>query len=266
VNKRFGAGFQIQASYVRSKALGDYDGNQQSEVTSFMTLRNGSLDKRLLSFDTPNVWRTSGIWDLPFGRGRKLLGSSHGVLNHLVERWQTAVIFNKLSGGPTTFTNSSGNTFNNLAGATSTLAVGPLPTGSVYFSGNNVAYFKGLTQAPDPSILNMPANLQSNSALLALADANGNIILRNPLPGTMGGLSPTVIHGLGSFTFNMQLTKMITLNQEHGVVLQVRADAINLLNRPIWNTPNLNIDSTSFGLITGAGGNRNVQLGARISF
>jgi len=40
VNKRFGAGFQLQASYVRSKVLGDYDGNDQSLVNNFQTIRN----------------------------------------------------------------------------------------------------------------------------------------------------------------------------------------------------------------------------------
>jgi len=45
-----------------------------------------------------------------------------------------------------------------------------------------------------------------------------------------------------------------------------RADAINLLNKPIWGNPNLNIDSTSFGLISGAGGTRSVNLTLRITF
>jgi hypothetical protein len=34
----------------------------------------------------------------------------------------------------------------------------------------------------------------------------------------------------------------------------LRADAINVLNKPIWGTPNLNIHSTSFGQIAGANG------------
>ena len=56
VNKRFAQGFQVQGSYVRSKALGDYDGTSQSETATFITLRNEHLDKRLLSFDEPNVF------------------------------------------------------------------------------------------------------------------------------------------------------------------------------------------------------------------
>jgi hypothetical protein len=82
----------------------------------------------------------------------------------------------------------------------------------------------------------------------------------------LGPLSPSSYRGLGSFTFNAQLSKAVTLNQEHNVTLRLRADALNLLNHPIWGNPNLNIDSTSFGQITAASGNRTVVLGVRIEF
>jgi hypothetical protein len=264
VNKRFGSGFQIQASYVRSKALGDYDGTQQSEVTSFMTLRNEHLDKRLLSFDAPNVWRTSGIWELPFGPDKRFLGSRHGVIGHVVEKWTTSVIFNKLSGSPTGFSNSDGTTFNGLQ--PTSVALGQLPTGSVYKSGNNVLYFNGLTQVADPSIKAMPASLQSLSALYAIQNASGQIVLQNPTPGALGTLNPTNFRGLGSFTMNLQFSKPVVINRERNIVATFRADAINLLNKPVWGTPNLNIDSTSFGQITSASGTRNVNLTLRVSF
>jgi hypothetical protein len=275
LNKRLSHGFQIQASYVRSKALGDYDGNQQSEVTSFTTLRNERLDKRLLSFDVPNAIRTSGIWELPFGQGRKLLSGSRGVVEKLVGGWQTALIYNHISGTPTTFTagtntaanTASGSTFNGLAVSTPYLT-GPLPTASVHFSGNSVQIFNGLTQITDPINQNMPAAIRANTPLLAVVGPNGNVILSNPNPGSLGGLGFTTFHGLGSFTFNGQLTKSVVLNRERGIMLSLRADATNLLNKPIWalGTNTLNIDSTSFGLITTANGNRQVQLGARIDF
>ncbi len=56
------------------------------------------------------------------------------------------------------------------------------------------------------------------------------------------------------------------MNRERNITVRLRADALNVLNKPIWNTPNLNIDSTSFGQITGATGNRNIVLGARVEF
>jgi hypothetical protein len=263
-NQRFSHGFQVQGSYVRSKALGDYDGTSQSETATFLTLRDEHLDKRLLSFDEPNVIRLSGIWELPFGPQKRFLGASHGVVGHLVERWQTSVLFYKTSGTPTYFSNSSGDTFNE--GTPTSTNLGPLPTGSVYKSGNNVLYFTGLTQVPDPSIKNMPSNLQSQSALYAIAGPNGNILVENPAPGTLGTESPSAFRGLGSFTLNLTAQKPVVLNAERNIVMIFRADAINLLNKPIWGTPNLNIDSTSFGQITSASGNRSVNLTLRVTF
>ena len=272
LNKRFGHGFQAQGSYVRSKALGDYDGTAQSEVSNFITLRNEHLDKRLLSFDEPNVLRMSGIWEMPFGPQKHFLGASHGVVGHLVERWTTSVIFYKTSGTPTGFndaavsggTAGSGGTFNNST--PTPVQLGPLPTGSVYKSGNNVLYFNGLTQVPDPFIKNLPSNLQSLGSLFAIQGPNGNILLENPTAGNLGSLSPTNYRGLGSFTLNLQLSKPVVLNKERNIVALFRADAINLLNKPIWATPNLDIDNTSFGQITSASGARTINLTARITF
>src|SRR5262249_5208468 len=148
-------------------------------TANFRTVRNQHLDKILLSFDEPNVWRNSGIYDLPFGPGRHFMGSSHGILAKIVEKWEVAAVFYKLSGSPTDIGHRGSNTFNTLSGAT-TVANGPLPTGSVHISGNNVVYFDGLTQVPDPSIQKMPSTLQSQSALLAIADSSGKVILQQP--------------------------------------------------------------------------------------
>jgi hypothetical protein len=139
---------------------------------------------------------------------------------------------------------------------------------NIHVSGNNEVLFNGLSQVTDPSTANIPASIRANSPLLAVAGPSGNILLSNPLPGTLGGLGPTSYRGPGTFTFNAQLSKAITLNKERNIVMTLRADAINLLNKPIWalGTNSLNIDSTSFGLVTAATGNRNMQLGARIDF
>jgi hypothetical protein len=117
-------------------------------------------------------------------------------------------------------------------------------------------------------VKNLPSNLQNLSTLYAIQGSNGQTILANPTAGSLGPLSPSSYRGLGSFTLNMQLSKAVTLNKEHNVTLRVRADALNLLNKPIWafSAATLNIDSTSFGQITTASGNRNIVLGARVEF
>jgi hypothetical protein len=174
------------------------------------------------------------------------------------------VIYYKTSGTPTGFSTSDGGTFN--TGTPTPLSSGALPTGSVYKSGNNVMYFTGLTQVPDPSIKLLPSNLQSLSTLYAIQNAAGQIVLQNPAPGQLGTLSPTNFRGLGSFTLNLQASKPVVINRERNIVMTFRADAINLLNKPIWGTPTLNIDSTSFGQITSASGSRTVNLTLRVAF
>jgi hypothetical protein len=39
-----------------------------------------------------------------------------------------------------------------------------------------------------------------------------------------------------------------------------------VLNRPIWDNPNTDINSSSFGRITGAAGTRTITINARIDF
>ena len=62
----------------------------------------------------------------------------------------------------------------------------------------------------------------------------------------------------------MNLKKTFSLKEGKEIV--IRADAINLLNSPVFGSPNTDINSTDFGRITTAGGNRFVVLEARISF
>jgi hypothetical protein len=48
--------------------------------------------------------------------------------------------------------------------------------------------------------------------------------------------------------------------------MTLRADVINLLNKPQWGNPVTNINSATFGRITTATGNRTVTINARVDF
>jgi hypothetical protein len=62
----------------------------------------------------------------------------------------------------------------------------------------------------------------------------------------------------------MALMKRIKMKESSSFT--IRADAINVLNKPQWGDPNLNINSASFGRITTATGARTVTINARIDF
>ena len=70
--------------------------------------------------------------------------------------------------------------------------------------------------------------------------------------------------GPSSLNWDAALTKKVRIGESK--TFSVRADLINVLNKPIWGNPNMNINSTQFGRITTATGNRSVTFNARIDF
>ena len=96
-------------------------------------------------------------------------------------------------------------------------------------------------------------------------DASGKLLLVNPSPGQLGNLGLKWIEAPSRMTFDMNLLKRIKLAESKE--FELRMDAINVLNHPIFDNPNLNINSTDFGRITTAMfAARTFVLNARVNF
>ena len=99
----------------------------------------------------------------------------------------------------------------------------------------------------------------------AIADANGNPLLVNPPPGTLGTLGQMWIEGPRRVGLDANLVKrmMITETKE----FELRLDAINILNHPNFGNPvSLDINNTNFGAIRSATGNRYFVIATRVNF
>ena len=88
-------------------------------------------------------------------------------------------------------------------------------------------------------------------------------------PTTLATLRPgTYNHGMArgpsSLSGHTTIAKSFALGT--GRRIQVRADIFNALNRMNYNNPQQAINNVNFGRITGAGGSRTIQLGARLTF
>jgi hypothetical protein len=70
--------------------------------------------------------------------------------------------------------------------------------------------------------------------------------------------------GPASVNVNMTFAKSFQLGAARRI--QVRADVFGLPNRKNFNNPVTATNNVDFGRITGAGGNRTFQFGARLSF
>ena len=264
--KRLSKGWTLLSNYTWSRTLGEEEGDSQEILNSYRNSRNRHLDKRLLAFHRTHIVRNSGSWELPFGPNRTLLGASRGVVARLVEGWKIGGIVNFFSGAPLGL-QAGVSSFNQHLDNTPTL-VGPLPKnmGKVKRTEDGVVFFDGLKQAPDPLIANLtPLQfLNLRSSLFAIADSSGKVVAVNPAAGALGSLSQTHMEGPGTFRFDMNLQKRIQVREDVGLIF--RADALSVLNHPVFGNPNTEINSTTFGRITSAAGSRIVVLSARVNF
>ncbi|MFN0122088.1 MAG: carboxypeptidase regulatory-like domain-containing protein [Blastocatellia bacterium] len=272
--RRFSAGWTIQGNYTLSKALGDNEGNEVSFRGFSRTLRDRSLDRRTLSFNRRHVLRVNGIWELPFGKGRFIGKNAGGFLNRLIGGWQVGGIYRHTSGTPVNLTGVNAFNQQNAPGAGDTgpgigtpVLVGNLPKdfGAVTRVANGVTYFQGLQLVNDPWRNNITAAIRNLSTMTAVADASGNIILRNGAPGEFGNLQQNFLTGPGFFQLDMNLLKRIKIKEGWNLIL--RADAINVSNTPVFANPNASINSLNFGNITStANPSRVIVVNARIEF
>jgi hypothetical protein len=259
VTKRLSHGFANSFAYTWSRTLGEAsaDGN-----LSYLDPNNHKLDKSLLNFHRTHDVRSNGTWELPFGPGRKFLSGGPSIITRLVEKWQLGGIMGWSSGQPLTIIASNNQlTFTPVPGqiaiaqtANTPAILGSFPksTGAVTPIANGATYFPGFTQVDDPfksKVTNLQT-LQGADSQKALADANGNIILANPAAGTVGSLGRTWIEGPGHIKMDFNLVKRIRVSEQKSV--ELRIDAIDVLNTPYWNNPTVDINSQNFGRMDAA--------------
>lgn len=248
LTKRFSKGLSDSMSYTWSRALGEADGDGG---TSYRDPNNWHASKQLLGFNRTHQITNNGTYDLPFGPNRAFLSNASGWVLRLVENWQFGGIFSWTSGQPLTLTTGLSTMTASTTDITPNI-VGSFPksSGTVTYVANGVQYFPSLKQITDPSIAAVTA-LNSTSGSFsnkAITDANGNLLLVNPAPGTYGNLGLKWIEGPHDFKLDLNLIKRFRIAE--GKEIQVQVNAINFLNHPVFANPNTNINSIAFGQIT----------------
>jgi hypothetical protein len=143
----------------------------------------------------------------------------------------------------------------------------PAGFGKVQQMDGFVEYFDGLStqRAPLPDF-GGNTTVAGRFTNQVVVDSAGNIVLQNPRPGTAGnlGLALSGIEGPGPLGFDMAFEKRTRISE--GKTFTIRADAVNILNRPMFANPNTDINSASFGRITSGDGARTITINARIEF
>ncbi|PYS36785.1 MAG: hypothetical protein DMG14_23595 [Acidobacteria bacterium] len=260
--KRLSHGFTQSASYVWSKALGEADGDAGA---TYRDPRNRGRDKARLGFDQTHAIVSNGTWELPFGPNRSLFKDGPSWVSRIVEKWQLGGIFNWHSGQPLTITSGLSTLTQSTTGMSPDV-VGDFPhsTGKVTKAANGVFYFPGLQQIPDPSVSNVTTLQGTNGSFTnkAITDAQGQLLLVNAQPGTIGTLGLTPIMGPSYSELDINLIKRIRITETKE--FQFRIDSINALNHPNFSNPNVNMNDTRFGSITSTTGTLTSSAGSRV--
>ncbi|MBM3788020.1 MAG: hypothetical protein FJW30_27050 [Acidobacteria bacterium] len=228
MTKRFSRGLMFEGSYTWAKNLDDGQSHQDS-----YNLRD---DRALSDIDLKHRFVMSYIYELPFGRGRKLGSNWSRWLDLAAGQWQFNGITTYQSGTPLgpSASNTAG-IFNSTIRANNN-GRSPRLEGKVDQRLNR--YF-------DTSVFSQPPAFTFGNASQRI-DALRNDIIQN---------------------YDLSLFKDFVLKQRESgnVRAQFRAEALNAFNTPRFGSPNTSVTSSAVGTINGqANAPRQMQLGLKI--
>jgi hypothetical protein len=97
VEKRFSQGLTAQFNWTWSKTM---------EATTFRNDFDPRPEKVISDLDRTHVFHLSGIYELPFGKGKPFLSRAHGITRQLAEGWQVQSTWQAFTGAALGFGNA----------------------------------------------------------------------------------------------------------------------------------------------------------------
>lgn len=227
---RFAHGFSLLTSYTYSKTL-DIGGESLIGDLSLRDATNVKAERSLSSADMRQRFVTSALYELPFGRGRRI-SIENSVVNAILGGWQVNGILTAHTGTP--FTPTLGTAAANTGAARpDRIANGNLPSDQ-----------RSITQWFDKAAF------------------------VSPTPYNFGNAGRNILIGPGATNLDASLFKdfRLSLLGEAGR-LQFRAETFNTLNHPQFSLPNTRVDIANGGSITSLSNDmREIQFGLKILF
>ncbi|MCI0338974.1 MAG: carboxypeptidase-like regulatory domain-containing protein [Acidobacteria bacterium] len=238
LERRFSTGFTLLTSYTWSKVI---------EEVRFLNDSDTEQERRIGSDDIPHRIVVSGIWELPFGRGRRWGDSWNGVINGIIGGWQVQGIYQWQSGRPIDLNDRNvyfnGDPSNLRANITGNTVDGTFDLSGFYFN---------------------DAAVQTNGVVDPVKQRADNRI-------RLGSNIRTFPSRLPGFRrqnldlWDLSLIKNFSITE--GLKFQLRGEFLNAFNHPQFGDPNTDPTNTNFGKVTGQNNlARNVQIGLKLIF
>jgi hypothetical protein len=225
-------GLQVQFKQHLGSSLelgGAYTFSKAMGINGAQNVYNLAADYGVSQRD--NMFVAHAVYEIPFYKDQV------GLVGHLLGGYELSGILHLAAGGLSTATTSNQD-----------------PAGLGLLS-NGTAASGRPDRVGDPN--NGPRTTKQwfNTAAFALVPASQT---------RPGNESVGTIYGPGSKVVDISLMRNIRI-VEH-VTMQLRAETYNTLNHTNLSGPNTNINSTNFGVISGNGEPRKMQIAAKINF
>jgi hypothetical protein len=239
--KRFSKGYSLLAAYTWSKYI---------EEVFLLNVQDTDLERRISRDDVPQRVVVSGIWEFPFGKGRKFGGGWNRYVDGALGGWQLNAIFQWQSGRALDLRDRNivyfGDPSSLRAEITSDNAD---PTRKVF----DVSGFYFHDAAVKTNGVDDPAKQRADQRISL---SNNLRYFPSRLPG---------LRGQNLNLWDISVLKKIRVFE--GLQLELRGEFLNAFNHVQFNDPEPNPTSSNFGRVTSqANLPRNVQIGLKLIF
>lgn len=240
LTKRYSSGLLFHFNYTFSHSIDNVSTVANTVVGGLVCdVRNLRVCRGNSDFDVTHLITADGIYDLPFGKGRRFASHPARWLNQIIGGWQFGTVATWNTG---------------FAFSTSTDAF------PVNFFVNSPALLTGSGSA-------LASNIHSDTTGAIQMFSNPTAAL-DAFSFTNGGQvgSRNTLRGPGFWNFDTRFTKQFSLTESHKLTFQW--DAFNAFNHTTFADPAADINSpATFGQITSqASPNRVMQFGLRYEF
>jgi hypothetical protein len=219
--RRFAQGYTIQANYTWAKNM---------EATEKVNGIQDMLAHSISANDRPQHFALTGIYELPFGKGRPLMNALPGWADRIVGGWQVQAVYLAQSGAPISF-------------------------GNIIFTGDLHDIVLPRGERTVERWFNTDAGFEKSSS----KQLGSNY---RTFPLRLTGLRTD-----GFNIWNMSVIKSIRIRES--VNFEMRAEAKNALNHPNFGGPNTGVTAGAlFGQVTSSQGDpqRQILLQAKLKF
>jgi hypothetical protein len=225
------AQFGLQKRYAKGYSVGlSYTYAHWMQATEYLNAADVNPTKMISDLDVKHRLSVSGIYELPFGRGRRFGSDASGVTNGFIGGWQIQGVYTYQTGFPVVF-------------------------GDAFYNGRDIA----IDDKTTARWFNTDA---FTSILTGTSTAATPVDHLRTFPMRMDDVRRDAIN-------NVDLSLIKTISFSRDVRAEIRFEFINAFDEPYFPGPVTGVTSTTFGQVTASNQDnyaRRAQVGFKLLF